>query len=352
MLNEKLKELRLSNSMTQEEVAQSLGVSSQTVSKWERGLLSPDISLLPKISALYGCSIDSLFGMQAVLTKEKRLDQSKILRELMEKGDWAGEYRFWMKRIEENPYVFSNHLSFMSRVLEKRAFDRETLLQLELLCGNADSYCEDKDILTAMHYTMVQIFGETADTGYSFALRKHYDKLPSMHYGRERLAKYLLLGEELKKRNRGTFTLLLGQLDTTVNELIDENMPSHEKLYYLKKSSEVFEVILDGKYGGFYEIPLFDNYYKIALILLKDNKNSEAGFYAEKIFSLAQRHMTISEKTEYSKLLYNMEFQLDGKVEPLFTTVKRILENIQKEFSEYKEKATDLLTRYIEYFNT
>ena len=60
-LRTKLKELRVSRNMTQESVAEHLGVSSQTVSKWDRGLLSPDITLLPKIAVLFKCSIDSLF---------------------------------------------------------------------------------------------------------------------------------------------------------------------------------------------------------------------------------------------------------------------------------------------------
>ena len=58
-LKNKLKELRISRNMTQEAVADHLGVSSQTVSKWERGLLSPDIALLPKIALLFKCSINS-----------------------------------------------------------------------------------------------------------------------------------------------------------------------------------------------------------------------------------------------------------------------------------------------------
>ena len=41
-LRSKLKELRVSHCMTQETVAEYLGVSSQTVSKWERGFAAPD----------------------------------------------------------------------------------------------------------------------------------------------------------------------------------------------------------------------------------------------------------------------------------------------------------------------
>lgn len=49
----KLQKLRHAKGWTQETVAERLGVTAQTVSKWERGLLSPDISLLPKIALLY-----------------------------------------------------------------------------------------------------------------------------------------------------------------------------------------------------------------------------------------------------------------------------------------------------------
>ena len=69
-LKDKLKDLRLKHNMTQDEVAERLGVSSQTVSKWERGVFAPDISLLPKIAVMYRCSIDSLFNMQSCWDEE------------------------------------------------------------------------------------------------------------------------------------------------------------------------------------------------------------------------------------------------------------------------------------------
>lgn len=58
-----IKTLRLERNMTQQELGDILGVTAQAVSKWETGLATPDISLLPKISKLFSCSIDSLlFG--------------------------------------------------------------------------------------------------------------------------------------------------------------------------------------------------------------------------------------------------------------------------------------------------
>ena len=57
-----IKQLRLQNNLTQDQVAEKLGVSYQAVSKWENNANTPDIALLPKIANLFGVSIDALFS--------------------------------------------------------------------------------------------------------------------------------------------------------------------------------------------------------------------------------------------------------------------------------------------------
>ena len=54
--------LRKSANMTQQEVADRLGVSNKTVSKWESGGGFPDISILPALAELYGVSADELLA--------------------------------------------------------------------------------------------------------------------------------------------------------------------------------------------------------------------------------------------------------------------------------------------------
>lgn len=61
-INETLARLRLESGLTQEEVANHLGITKAAVSKWECGQSMPDISLLPAIADLYSTSIDDLFG--------------------------------------------------------------------------------------------------------------------------------------------------------------------------------------------------------------------------------------------------------------------------------------------------
>ncbi|MBP1993004.1 helix-turn-helix domain-containing protein [Paenibacillus eucommiae] len=73
-LNERLRALRLEHDFTQQELGDLLGVTAQAVSKWETGMATPDITLLPKISTLFKCSIDSLFfGSETVGAQDKKM---------------------------------------------------------------------------------------------------------------------------------------------------------------------------------------------------------------------------------------------------------------------------------------
>ena len=69
---EKLVELRTLKGATQEDVAQFLSVSNKTVSKWENGASTPDLSMLVGLSKYYGVTTDTLLGLaEKKSTKEE-----------------------------------------------------------------------------------------------------------------------------------------------------------------------------------------------------------------------------------------------------------------------------------------
>ena len=61
-INEQIAFLRKQKGLTQEELAKQLGVTNQSVSKWESGQCCPDIQLLPAIAELFEVSVDELMG--------------------------------------------------------------------------------------------------------------------------------------------------------------------------------------------------------------------------------------------------------------------------------------------------
>ena len=62
MLAERIRQLRLSHQMTQEQAAWALGVSAQSISRWECGNTLPDALMLPHIAKLFKVTLDELYG--------------------------------------------------------------------------------------------------------------------------------------------------------------------------------------------------------------------------------------------------------------------------------------------------
>ena len=70
-MGEFLAALRKSKGYTQQEVADTLGVSNKTVSSWETGASCPDISMLPVLAELYGVTCDELIRGKRLSSEEE-----------------------------------------------------------------------------------------------------------------------------------------------------------------------------------------------------------------------------------------------------------------------------------------
>ncbi len=62
-LGNNIKTLRKQVGLTQTELAEKLGVTEQTVSKWENDKCYPDVSLLPLLANIFNCSVDAVLGI-------------------------------------------------------------------------------------------------------------------------------------------------------------------------------------------------------------------------------------------------------------------------------------------------
>lgn len=60
-IGHKIKELRKERGITQEQLANNIGISFQAISKWETGITLPDITLTPILASYFGISMDELF---------------------------------------------------------------------------------------------------------------------------------------------------------------------------------------------------------------------------------------------------------------------------------------------------
>ena len=83
-IGNKIKELRKQRGITQEQLAENIGISFQAVSKWENNIALPDITLVPTLAGFFGVSIDELFdyNLRELQEKIKKIcDEAYIYRE-------------------------------------------------------------------------------------------------------------------------------------------------------------------------------------------------------------------------------------------------------------------------------
>ncbi|WP_180233374.1 helix-turn-helix domain-containing protein [Bacillus thuringiensis] len=77
---------RKERKVTQEQIAEYIGVSRAAVSKWEKGQSYPDITLLPKLATYFNVSIDKLLGYKPQMTKEQIIQNySQLAQQFSEK---------------------------------------------------------------------------------------------------------------------------------------------------------------------------------------------------------------------------------------------------------------------------
>lgn len=89
-LGKRIAEHRKRLGLTQDALAEKLGITAQAVSKWENDLSCPDITMLPKLAEIFGISADELLGMEqktAVHTAEI-VDEEESEGVRVQKGNW------------------------------------------------------------------------------------------------------------------------------------------------------------------------------------------------------------------------------------------------------------------------
>ena len=91
-LGRRISALRKSAGMTQDQLAEKLGITAQAVSKWENDQSCPDITILPRLADLFGVSVDTLLGRENVPVR-----QDEVVEEATndkKKGHWNWGFRF------------------------------------------------------------------------------------------------------------------------------------------------------------------------------------------------------------------------------------------------------------------
>lgn len=101
-IGRKIRDFRLAKGITQETLAQQLGVTAQAVSRWENGATMPDILLLPELSAYFGVRIDDFFELSDEVQLE-RISNMTETEEFIPQADFEHAERYLKDRLAFSP---------------------------------------------------------------------------------------------------------------------------------------------------------------------------------------------------------------------------------------------------------
>lgn len=178
-----IKRLRKQKNMTQEQLAQVLGISVTAVSKWERNDTYPDITLLFPIAHYFGVTLDELMGYDEVKIKE---DIEKRLQRYL--GLWLSKPDMARKLITETYAEYPNDYRVMHYYMWNIAGDmadndKEVLLahkeEFESICEKILEGCREETLrLNAwnMRAKLLHAEGKTEE-----ALKLYEEKFPNWY---------------------------------------------------------------------------------------------------------------------------------------------------------------------------
>jgi transcriptional regulator with XRE-family HTH domain len=157
-IGENIRNFRKKNDLTQETLADRLGVTYQSISRWENGTTYPDLELIPAIAEVLAVTVDELLGMPQI-EKEKRAVETfdELRRECMKRDYDADKIVNLLRDIRRN-YLNSNSAWRPWVEGNDRAFrDPKILPEVRIL---AQAYLERRPMNSHVIQTMAEVEDE------------------------------------------------------------------------------------------------------------------------------------------------------------------------------------------------
>jgi len=318
--SENIRSLRKEREMTQEALADFLGVSFQAVSKWERGESYPDIELLPTIADFFNVTTDHLLGVDAQRNEEDilayidRFDNGKYksdegsLSFMAEAfGKYPADFRItvrYMQALINDCYASGNHLKNKKEILS--IYDR-----IQGYCTNDRIRMRAKTQLIAYYREIITVenSGVTDRDMYNLI-----DEMPAIVDTKENfMSKFPLDPDAVKKGCQKFIDSLIFNLHNAVSHysqihFLTGNEPTAEEI---KEAIEAYELMIsiydkvysDGNYGSCWKFAIY-SYGYLGQYYHRLGNDAKALENLRKCAELAEKFDTMPDITERTALLF------------------------------------------------
>lgn len=255
-IGQRIKELRKKNDLTQEKLADLLGVTYQSVSKWECGTTMPDLAMIVPLARVLHVSADELLGMKPVEQDERKAyfdseyfqfwkkdheEDLEIARQAV--AEYPNDYRYLHWLASDEWYV-GYGVKYMGTDTEKKLI-ADSIRHCEMILEN----CEDTELRNHAIFQLVSSYKYTNRYDEAKKFAEMYPDDPES--SRDDVLLLCLRGEELEKQRKKIIRKSLIKLCNAISNIWKySDIPFEEAMDVEEKVIKA--VITDGNYQHFH----------------------------------------------------------------------------------------------------
>lgn len=310
-IGKKIRLLRKKNDVTQDKLAQALGVTPQAVSRWESEICYPDIETLPQIADFFGASMDELLCYDSLQKEAKIKEYLDNAYFHIERDNLIEALAILREAYAEIPSSFEIQLELAKVISEINAQGKpkkSELIEVVSLCNHILEDCTDDELRDETKKTLCDIYSH--QLGNDKLALEIADRLHSMSYSKEIVKATVLTGEIAFRQAQ---TNIMDFADNMwwhmyniacVPDISENNYSLKQKIKVMEKGIALFDVIFDGDYI-YYHDRLANSYRQLAMLHLMDGNSASALDCVEKMAENAIKFDTRPDKATYSSVLLN-----------------------------------------------
>lgn len=295
-LGKALRDLRMQSGVTQEDLANHLGVSMQAISRWENGVCYPDLEFVPALAAYFGVSTDHLLCVDLTATKEAEAQAVAQWKLTIESGRHKEALEMAETALKNMPTSYrlmlckAHSLCMMAAVAEEEWADEQEMWRYlsraeDLLCLIV-SKCPERSLqLEALAW----MSGLCAIKGDKTGLLKLISEFPSVMYSKRSLLYRFCDFDEAtpgQYSREYLYELFFEFFYCAYRLAKSPSTPADERLDLLQRSLELLHIVVGEEEFGEFEY-LMDTIYQMLYELTGEERYAaEVGGHQRKYNAL------------------------------------------------------------------
>lgn len=267
--SENLKKLRTQKGLTQEKLANFIGVSYQTISKWENSDTYPDITTLPAIAKFFNVSVDELLGVNQAENEAEIAEQIKAYDNLTDKKLMWDLISTLKEKFPNDFRVLIRYIAYLSRYSDDKS---KRLSEVLAIYENIQHNCTDDQIRIMSKRALIELYHSLSKKEGNEISFDDYEKIilqmPRMRDSKETFSFFYPQThpereENIRKTIEEEILLLHTHLESYY--FFNDSFDTDFKMEMCKKEIDFLNFIYDdGNYGKLWQV-IIHNYGHLAI---------------------------------------------------------------------------------------